>query len=61
MGIEINNDVKIIACALNAAKKENITFITDDLCQALIARMVLDNVIVDSDEPQDDYCGVKEI
>lgn len=58
-----NNDLKILACALNYAKhhpSDDVIFITNDLCLKHIARMHLD--FVDSVVEEDDgYVGYLDV
>ena len=63
-GIAINNDAKILACALSYAKEkeceDEIVFITNDICLKHLARLFFDNV-ESVDEDNDDYLGFKDI
>ena len=63
-GIAINNDAKILACALSYAKEkeceDEIVFITNDICLKHLARLFFDNV-ESIDEDHDDYLGFKDI
>ena len=56
--LSITNDIKILSCAINYAKKNNveIEFITNDLILKVLARMFFKVTSVDEDE-QDDYVG----
>lgn len=56
--LSITNDIKILCCAINYAKKNNveIEFITNDLILKVLARMFFKVTSVDEDE-QDDYVG----
>ena len=57
---ETSNDVKILACAIELSKTENLIFITNDLALKHIAKVFLLNV--DSiPENTDDYLGYKDI
>ena len=62
--IAINNDAKILACALSYRKKQilknEVIFVTNDICLKHLARIYFKNVIsVDLDN--DNYCGYKDI
>ena len=63
-GVFINNDAKILSCALSYKKKlglcGNITFVTNDICLKHLARMFFSNV-ESVDEDHDDYLGFKDI
>ena len=56
--LSITNDIKILSCAINYAKKNNVEveFITNDLILKVLARMFFKVTSVDEDE-QDDYVG----
>ena len=56
--LSITNDIKILSCAINYAKKNNveIEFVTNDLILKVLARMFFKVTSVDEDE-QDDYVG----
>lgn len=58
LGFEINNDTKIVACALAWSKTESITLITDDLNMYNIAKTVLRKVELYKPE-EDEYKGFK--
>lgn len=59
---DINNDIKIIACALAAQKKKhNITFITEDLCCKRLAASVGLKVKYINDKELSNYNGFKEL
>lgn len=62
MGYSVTNDIKILACALQAEKSLNdeIHFITNDLCLKCIAKTfftIVESVVDESD----DYNGYKDI
>lgn len=62
--IAMNNDAKILACALSYRKKQilknEVVFVTNDICLKHLARIYFKNVIsVDLDN--DNYCGYKDI
>lgn len=62
--IAMNNDAKILACALSYRKKQilknEVIFVTNDICLKHLARIYFKNVIsVDLDN--DNYCGYKDI
>ena len=58
-GISINNDMKILSCAIEMQKKYDIVFITNDLSLKHIALLFFNEVKCVADEV-DDYCGFKE-
>ena len=61
-GLYLNNDAKILACALNYEKKigEKITFVTNDICLKHFANLF--SLDVESvEEDYDDYVGYKDI
>ena len=64
-GIFINNDAKIIACALKYQKKlpkgEKIQFITNDICLKHIANIFLPGQIDSIYEENKEYTGYKDI
>ena len=62
-GVFINNDAKILACALSYLKKvedDEIVFVTNDICLKHLASLFFKN-IQSVDEDQDDYLGFKDI
>ena len=63
-GIYINNDARIIACAISYEKKlglaKNVTFVTNDICLKHLAHLFFDNV-ESVDEDHDNYMGFKDI
>ena len=63
-GVSINNDAKILACALSYAKEQacedDIIFFTNDICLKHLARLFFSNV-QSIDEDYDDYLGFKDI
>lgn len=59
-GISINNDMKILSCAIELNKKYEVQFVTNDLTLKHIALLFFDNVYCVADEV-DDYCGFKDI
>lgn len=63
-GVSINNDAKILACALSYAKErvceDDMVFFTNDICLKHLARLFFSNV-QSIDEDYDDYLGFKDI
>ena len=63
-GIYINNDARIIACAISYEKKlglaKNVAFVTNDICLKHLAHLFFDNV-ESVDEDHDNYMGFKDI
>jgi len=63
-GIYINNDAKILACALSYEKKlgfgQYITFVTNDICLKHLASLFFKGV-ESVDEDHDDYLGFKDV
>lgn len=59
-GIFLNNDAKILSCALSYNKKHDIEFITNDICLKHLAKLFLDEV-ESVDENRDDYTGFKDV
>lgn len=63
-GIYINNDAKILACALSYEKKlefgQHITFVTNDICLKHLASLFFKGV-ESVDEDHDDYLGFKDV
>lgn len=64
---EINNDLKIIACAYYYSKphfyskKREVEFITGDKSCYFIAWLILDKVTWIKEIKEDEYCGYKEV
>ena len=61
IGYAINNDTKIIACAIDASVSLDITFVTNDLSQMLIAQTFLHQVIMPVVPKEEQYTGFKDI
>ena len=59
-GIFLNNDAKILSCALSYNKKHDIEFITNDICLKHLAKLFLEEV-ESIDENRDDYTGFKDV
>lgn len=63
-GIYINNDAKILACALSYEKKlgfgQHITFVTNDICLKHLASLFFE-CVESVDEDHDDYLGFKDV
>lgn len=59
-GIFLNNDAKILSCALSYNKKHDVEFITNDICLKHLAKLFLDEV-ESIDENRDDYTGFKDV
>ena len=63
-GIYINNDAKILACALSYEKKlgfgQYITFVTNDICLKHLASLFFE-CVESVDEDHDDYLGFKDV
>ena len=59
-GISINNDMKILSCAIALNKIDEVEFITNDLSLKHIAALFLDNISTIA-EDFDDYCGFEDI
>lgn len=59
-GISINNDMKILGCAIELSKTNEVEFVTNDLALKHIALLFFDDVYCVADEV-DDYCGFKDI
>jgi predicted ribonuclease YlaK len=59
-GIFLNNDAKILSCALSYNKKHDVEFITNDICLKHLAKLFLDEV-ESVDENRDDYTGFKDV
>lgn len=60
----INNDTKIIACAVDLSKTETFEFITNDLSQGVMARSFLPYTSVLKDDlklQEEKYTGFKEV
>ena len=64
-GLYINNDAKILACALSVqdtlVSGEELVFITNDICLKHLARLFIENVESENEELEDDYTGYKDI
>lgn len=63
LDIFINNDAKILACALSYKaqyKRDEIIFVTNDICLKHLARLVFDKV-ESVYEDENDYTGFKDI
>lgn len=62
INLSITNDIKILSCAINYAKRNNveIEFVTNDLILKVLARMFFKVTSVDEDE-QDDYTGYLDL
>ncbi len=54
--LEINEDIKILATAIDYSKKEDIDFVTNDGCLRKIAQLFFDKVYC-VDEDKDNYLG----
>ena len=59
-GIFLNNDAKILSCALSYNKKHDVEFITNDICLKHLAKLFLEEV-ESVDENRDDYTGFKDV
>lgn len=59
-GIFLNNDAKILSCALSYNKKHEVEFITNDICLKHLAKLFFDEV-ESIDENRDDYTGFKDV
>lgn len=63
--LEVNNDTKILACAIfweSYFAPDDMTFITNDLCLYNIANLFFGNDSIDYIKPkEDDYTGYKDI
>jgi predicted ribonuclease YlaK len=59
-GIFLNNDAKILSCALSYSKKHDVEFITNDICLKHLAKLFLEEV-ESVDENRDDYTGFKDV
>lgn len=64
-GLCINNDAKILACALSVqsmlVSDEELVFITNDICLKHLARLFVENVESENEDFEDDYTGYKDI
>lgn len=60
-GLAINNDAKILACALKYQQTHEINFITNDICLKHLARLFFENVESIDEELEDDYSGYLDI
>ena len=58
-GISINNDMKILGCAIELNKKYEVQFVTNDLALKHIALLFFDNVYCVAEEV-DEYCGFRD-
>ena len=58
-GISINNDMKILSCAIELNKKYEVQFVTNDLALKHIALLFFDNVYCVAEEV-DEYCGFRD-
>ena len=58
--LSITNDIKILSCAIQLNKKNNIIFVTNDLALKHIALLFFPTVESISDEV-DDYCGFRDV
>ena len=58
-GISINNDMKILSCAIELNKKYEVQFVTNDLALKHIALLFFDNVYCVAEEI-DEYCGFRD-
>ena len=65
MGLEINNDAKILACALHydSLHPQDVDFVTNDLALKAIARLFFpeDQILSVNDDQADEYTGYKEV
>ena len=61
-GIFMNNDAKILACAVNykTKNKTDVEFITNDICLKHLARLFFD-IVESVEEDNDDYTGYKDV
>ena len=59
-GISINNDMKILSCAIELAKTEDIEFFTNDLALKHIALLFIEEVY-SVEEETDNYTGFEEV
>ena len=59
MDISINNDMKILSCAIELNKKYEVQFVTNDLALKHIALLFFDNVYCVAEEV-DEYCGFQD-
>lgn len=62
LNLSITNDIKILTCAINYAKKNaiEVEFVTNDLILKVLAKMFFKVTSVDEDE-QDDYTGYLDL
>lgn len=58
-GISINNDMKILSCAIELNKKYEVQFITNDLALKHIALLFFNKVYCVAEEV-DEYCGFRD-
>lgn len=59
-GISINNDMKILSCAIEMKKKYDVSFITNDLSLKHIALLFF-NTVESVAEECDTYCGFQDL
>lgn len=59
-GISINNDMKILSCAIELSKNNEVEFVTNDLALKHIALLFFNDVYCVADEV-DDYRGFKDL
>lgn len=59
-GLEINNDAKILACAIESDKKDKVQFMTGDLNMYHLAKLFLDKVTLHEKVP-DGYKGFEDV
>lgn len=62
-GISINNDMKILAGAINLKSSSKIIFVTNDLCQMIIAKLFFNNDEIETIEENlsDNYKGYLDL
>lgn len=61
---ELNNDLKILACACDYSKNhpiDEVIFVTNDLCLKHIAKLYFSNKVQSVKEDYDSYTGYKEV
>ena len=59
--LSVTNDTKILACAIDYAKAEQVCFYTNDLALKTIARIFFDDVASIDEDNEDDYTGFLEV
>lgn len=59
--LSVTNDTKILACAIDYAKGQEVCFFTNDLALKTIARIFFPNVASVNEEDEDDYTGFLEV